>query len=243
MTDDVFSPVSEPEFQGIVTERIASIVRPRTKILHIGSDDGKLIEALLDSTPEATFCGIDDGDELCARATLRCGSHANSKFVSARIAHISLALRGCQRIFAPPYDIIIITFTLNKSSGWPQQQWLLEEALRMLSPAGLLLVADAFTVGVSAINELRSRFKLSPLTTANGSRPVDSNSFAKWANTFTRIRQCDNLANTYVMLSQVALPAIQYGGDVDIRTVAAALPQFGAYKYSPFFFYVLEPRL
>lgn len=133
-----FVPDRERQMQ-IMVDLLADL-GPSATILELCCGEGLLAEALLEAYPTCSLRALDGSREMLARAGRRL-----ARFEGRFLCQLFDLASNSWRTFETPVNAVISSLAIHHLPG-PQKQALFSDISRMLSPGGVLVIADVVEV-------------------------------------------------------------------------------------------------
>ena len=126
-----FGRVHRPVVEAVCSGRV-----PPRRVVDLGCGTGRLLEALLPGLTEAELIGVDPAKGMIAVASRRFAAEPRVRLAVGTAEHLPLADASAE----------VVTTTMS-FHHWDQQDAALREVVRVLAPAGRLLLADVLGIG------------------------------------------------------------------------------------------------
>jgi len=133
-----FVPEREGQMQRICS--LLSELKPGTRIVELCCGEGLLAEVILAAYPTYSIQLFDGSTEMLARAQTRL-TRFKGRFTCQSFDLASTSWRT----FDFPVDAVISSLAIHHLPG-PQKQILFQDIFKLLSPGGLLIIADVLEV-------------------------------------------------------------------------------------------------
>ena len=136
-------------------DAICTYLKPEMRVLEVGCGNGFSTRRFRELVEHVD--AFDYAESMVARAKETVGETNNRFFEDNVLAPSS---------FEGPYDAVVCVRVLINLAGLDQQKLALENMSAATRTGGLLILAEGFTEGFDALNELRGQVGLSPIIPA-----------------------------------------------------------------------------
>ena len=102
--------------------------------------------------------GFDQSENMIARAKSTCGE-TNNRFLVDNVLEPSSAIAG-------PYDVVVCVRVLINLRNFEEQQRAVRNLTALVKPGGTFILVEGYTDGFRALNDMRAKVELPPVTPA-----------------------------------------------------------------------------
>lgn len=232
----------DPNYRELEIAHILPHLSDHGRILDVGCGNGYSTLRFARANPHAIVLGVDYSIPMIRAAMDSHTRHHHSlKNVSFLAADV-LSLTDLRMQF----DIIVTERCLINLPNFTEQKKAILEMKRCLNYGGKLVLVENTMEGLANLNTMRRKFDLPDIKMRWHNQYLPQQEFLKFARQHFQVQTVDNIGNLYYMLSRVVYAKLcQDKGELPdynhpINQIAAQLPSFPAYRWSPNYLFVLR---
>lgn len=207
---DLTSTMPDLNIRAMEIENILKYIRDGNKCFEVGCGNGSA-SLLISKQRNIELLSVDASKEMIdlAKCQDKSGVKGLLEFEHGDILNLNSDIK---------YDVVFTIRCIINLLDWEDQKKALENLTKVVNPGGTLVLLEAFSEGLSELNEARGELGLDSIPPAYHNLHLKKNDVVTHLNKYNlKLIEENNFLSSYYFGTRVLYPALAKANNVDIK--------------------------